>query len=84
MPKQHLRPVRSFDRAVEILGGTTATARALARAPSDVCHWRTRGAQFPAQVFVKVKKALEREGFEPSIHLFGFDHDDLVEQRRAG
>jgi DNA-binding transcriptional regulator YdaS (Cro superfamily) len=82
MPKQHLRPVRSFDHAVEILGGTTATARVLSRSPSDVCHWRTRGAQFPAQVFPKVLKALKREGFEPSIYLFAFEHDDLV--RRAG
>ena len=82
MPKQHLRPVRSFDHAVEILGGTTATARALARNPSDVCHWRTRTGQFPSQLFRKLQKALAREGYEPSAQLFDFELDDVV--RRAG
>ena len=82
MPKQHLRPVRSFDHAVEILGGTTATARALSRTPSQVCQWRTRTGRFPSQLFPKIKNALKCEGYEPSIHLFDFDLEGLV--RRAG
>jgi DNA-binding transcriptional regulator YdaS (Cro superfamily) len=61
--------VSTASQAIDLLGGTTATARLLGVLPSAVSNWRRKG--FPERVHYRVARALEQRGakarkiFEP-------------------
>jgi len=69
----NLREVRSFDAAVAMLGGTGKAARAIGKRPSQVCQWRNRYGQFPADLYYIVQRALKREGCAATRELFTFE-----------
>jgi len=67
-----LRPVRTFDEAVAVLGGTNKAAEAIGKQPPAISQWRARYNQFPAKWFFVVQRALEREGRSAPVKLFTF------------
>jgi hypothetical protein len=68
-----LRKIRTFDEAVNVLGGTGKAAKILGRAPHEICKWRTRHGRFPASAFPDVSKALAASGYQIPASLFRFD-----------
>lgn len=50
-----------FDAIIDDLGGLKATARALGRSSAQICQWRARYGQFPADMYLVLLAALQRK-----------------------
>jgi len=68
-----LRPVRTYQSAIKILGGTAEAARALKTSQTQICQWRTRHGAFPAAHYLRVQNALAVRGYEASTAVFTFE-----------
>jgi DNA-binding transcriptional regulator YdaS (Cro superfamily) len=74
-----------FDTIVKALGGVNETARAIGRTPSQVCQWRQRHGQFPAEVFFALRAALRGTGLaDAAREVCRFDDVPRRRKRKAG
>jgi hypothetical protein len=67
------REIKSFERAVLLLGGTTQAARVLGRRPPQIAQWRKRYGAFPAELYLVVDYQLRKQGFCAGPQLFTFE-----------
>ena len=76
-----LRSVKSYEKAIEVLGGTGAAADALTRVrdpekpvlATAICKWRTRHGAFPSDLYFVVQRALGRKGYKATPDVFTFE-----------
>jgi hypothetical protein len=76
MPNDDLRLIKSFDEAIDILGGPSKAAVKLRRTPQQVCQWRTRHGTIPAELYPRADKAFKALGYRAPARLFRFEFDD--------
>lgn len=68
-----LRPLKTFEQVIDVLGGTSKAAIAAGRTPSQVCQWRERHGTFPAELWPRLRDALAKRGYEAPESLFRFE-----------
>jgi hypothetical protein len=80
MPRRELTTI---DEVLDKLGGVPGVAVILGRSTQNICNFRRR-RHFPAVVYPKIERRLNRRGFKAALSLFRFEvDDDDVEQKRA-
>jgi DNA-binding transcriptional regulator YdaS (Cro superfamily) len=62
----------SFDAVVDVLGGTSETARLLGAQQPAVSNWRARGGKFPARYYLAITEALRSKQLTCRTDLFAF------------
>jgi hypothetical protein len=71
--------LRTTTQIIERLGGTAEVARFTRRPMAQVSRWK-RWGKFPPQLYVCMSEALERQGHEAPLQLWGQFH---YEQRKG-
>jgi DNA-binding transcriptional regulator Cro len=67
------RIISTVPQLIEAFGGTSALARTLGRSAPAISQWRTH---VPAGLYVVVRRACRRKGYDVSDRLFNFLEDD--------
>lgn len=62
--------LQTASEVVDALGGPAATGRLTGRTPQAACNWKATG-KLPAELYLLINKALEREGKRAPAALFG-------------
>jgi len=68
-----LRSVVTYETAIVALGGTAKAARALGKTQTQICKWRVKHGAFPADLYRKVQRELERRGYVAADRVFTFE-----------
>jgi hypothetical protein len=68
-----IRTITTIRGLLDAFGGTSAFARMIGRSPAAVSQWRTH---VPAELYVVVKWACYRQGYDVSERLFNFIEPD--------
>ena len=77
------RIVKSFDHAIDVLGGPSEAGERLGRTAVQVCQWRVRYNKIPPELYPTALRELEKEGFDAPLRLFRWE-EFRKSKRKAG
>ena len=77
------RTLSTFEAVINELGGVKHVAELTNVTPGAVCHWRTRGGQFPARLMERIQAELMVRGAVAARCLWDFDPPRQFDEKRA-
>jgi hypothetical protein len=69
---RRLKPLWTFKKVVDALGGPVAVGRITGQTCAAVCNWRRYNGRFPSKYYFCMRAALADEGHFAPISLWGF------------